>query len=101
MGELRAQRGGVTCPRPQFIKGKTRNPTQSCLVFEAHAAEGFAASPPRIHEPDQERAGQGFSQLSDLKNRNKTEGDGAGKIHGILLTPLLFHMCGPFAMCLA
>lgn len=44
---------------------------------------------------------QGFSQVSDLKNKSKIEGDGAGKIHGILLTPLLFHICGPFAMCLA
>lgn len=31
--------------------------------------------------------GQGFSRVSDLKNQSKIEGDGAGKIHGILLTP--------------
>ena len=102
MGELRAQRGGVACLRPQFIKGKTRNPTQSGLVFEAHAAEGCAASLPRIHRPDHERAGHGFYQVSDLKKKNKTEGDRPGNIHGIFLTSLLLHhICGPLAICLA
>lgn len=69
MGKLRtpdSERSSDLHKTIQFIRGKIRNPAQLGLALEVHAIQGCACH--RI----QDHAGQGFSEVSDFKLRNRT-----------------------------